>query len=378
MWDKIIWQNTIRDWGIALLMVLTIIVVLRIIQAVLILRIKRLAASTKTDLDDFIISVLQTSVMPAFYLISVYVGLHYLRLSPGVYSIMQIAGMLIVTFFILKILTSSVAYLFRRGMRKHHASDHRQNQARGILLIIQVIIWSIGLLFLIDNLGYDITTMVAGLGIGGIAIALAAQTILGDLFSYLVIYFDKPFEIGDFIIVDEKMGNVEYIGIKTTHIRTLSGEQLIFSNTDLTNSRLHNHKRMQERRVVFSIGIVYNTSQEKLRQVSGWIREIIDNRNGIRYDRAHFSSFGDFSLNFEIVYYVLSSDYNVYMDHQQALNLGIMEKFEEEEIDFAFPTQTLYMQRTPVEKPHNILRDQPRKSNGTKIEQLDQRSPTAL
>jgi len=207
------------------------------------------------------------------------------------------------------------------------------------------VVWVIGIVFLIDNLGYDITTIVAGLGIGGIAIALAAQTILGDLFSYIVIFFDKPFRPGDFIVIDDKMGSVEYIGIKTTRIRTLGGEQLICSNTDLTNSRVHNFKRMQERRVVFSFGVEYDTSSEKLRKISGIVKEIITSKEDIRFDRAHFKSFGAYSLDFEVVYFVLSDDFNKYMDIQQDINLQLFELFEKEEIVFAFPTQTVLLQR---------------------------------
>jgi small-conductance mechanosensitive channel len=184
---------------------------------------------------------------------------------------------------------------------------------------------------------------VAGLGIGGIAIALAAQTILGDLFSYLVIFFDKPFEIGDFIILEDKMGTVEYIGIKTTRIRTLGGEQLICSNTDLTNSRVHNFKRMQERRVVFSFGVVYDTTTTKLKLIPGIIKQAIESLRETRFDRAHFKSFGNSSLDFEVVYYILTPDYNLYMDKQQAINMSIFESFEREQIEFAYPTQTLFL-----------------------------------
>src|SRR3546814_878321 len=141
----------------------------------------------------------------------------------------------------------------------------RQN--RGIMFILNVVIWIFGLVLLLSNLGYDVTAIVAGMGIGGIAIALAAQTILGDLFSYFVIFFDRPFEIGDFIVVDDKSGTVEYVGIKTTRLKSLGGEQLVFSNTDLTNSRLHNYKRMERRRIVFKLGVVYETPEKKLKLI---------------------------------------------------------------------------------------------------------------
>jgi small-conductance mechanosensitive channel len=265
-------------------------------------------------------------------------------------EILHVALLFVVTFFVLRIITSFIGYLFKQAASKKERNELREKQAKGILLIVQIIVWTIGFLFLIDNLGFDITTLVAGLGIGGIAIALAAQTVLGDLFSYLVIFFDKPFEIGDFIIVEDKMGTVEYIGIKTTRIRTLSGEQLVCSNTDLTDSRVHNYKRMEERRIAFSFGVVYNTPAAKLKIIPPLVKKIIEDLENTRFDRAHFKSFGDFSLDFEVVYYVLSADYNIYMDKQQSINLRIFELFEKEQIEFAFPTQTLFVTRINKEE----------------------------
>ena len=166
----------------------------------------------------------------------------------------------------------------------------------------------LGIVFLLDNLGYNVTTIIAGLGIGGIAIALAAQAILGDLFSYFVILFDRPFEIGGFIIVDDKMGVVEYIGIKTTRLRTLGREQLVCSNKDLTDSRVHNYKCMEKRRVVFSVGITYKATAETLETIPQLVKDIITRYDDVVFDHGHLSGFGNFSLNFEFVYYILSSD----------------------------------------------------------------------
>lgn len=342
-WDQLFLGNTVRSWCIALAIIVGAFIALKIVNYFVVRRIKVFASHTKTTLDDFIIKVLQSSVMPILYVLAFYSGLQYLTLPTKAANILRIAVMVLITFFILRIVTSAIAYAFGRSLNRG-ANGQREKQAKGILLIVQFVVWSIGLLFLIDNLGYDITTLVAGLGIGGIAIALAAQTILGDLFSYLVIFFDKPFEIGDFIIIDQKMGTVEYIGIKTTHIRTLGGEQLIFSNTDLTNSRVHNYKRMKERRIVFKIGVTYDTPKEKLAEISKSIRQIVESVPNTRFDRAHFFAFGDWSLDYEVVYYVLSPDYNVYMDIQQEINLKIVEAFSSRQVDFAFPTRTIYVQ----------------------------------
>jgi small-conductance mechanosensitive channel len=207
----------------------------------------------------------------------------------------------------------------------------------------RVAVWSIVVLLVLDNLGVDITALVAGLGIGGVAVALALQNILGDLFASLSIVLDKPFVVGDFLMVDDFLGSVEKIGLKTSRLRSLSGEQLVFSNTDLLNSRIRNFGRMFERRVVFSLGVTYQTPRDKLKIIPGIVREAIEAEEDTRFDRSHFSKYGDFSLNFESVYYVLSPDYNRYMDIQQSIYLAIHERFEAEGIEFAYPTQTVFV-----------------------------------
>jgi len=220
-----------------------------------------------------------------------------------------------------------------------------KKQLKGISSLVNIAIWALALVFMLDNLGVKISAVVAGLGIGGIAVALAAQAVLGDVFSYFVIFFDKPFEIGDFIIVGDKMGTVEQVGIKTTRLRALGGEVLVFSNTDLTGSRVHNYKKMQRRRIVFGLDVTYQTSAEKLRSVPALVKAAIDRCDKATFDRGHFATFGDSSLNFEFVYYVESADYNDYMDVQQAINLEVFADFEREGIEFAYPTQTLLLAR---------------------------------
>ncbi|MEM1175043.1 MAG: mechanosensitive ion channel family protein [Pseudomonadota bacterium] len=217
---------------------------------------------------------------------------------------------------------------------------------------MRVAIWAVVLLLVLDNLGVNITALVAGLGVGGIAVALAAQSVLSDLFASLSIVLDKPFAIGDFLIINEFLGSVEKVGLKTTRLRSLSGEQLIFSNTDLLNSRIRNFGRMFERRVVFSVGVTYQTSSEQLKVIPTIIRNAIEANEKTRFDRAHFQRYGDFALIFESVFFVQSPDYNTYMDIQQAVNLAIFERFEEEGIEFAYPTQTLYVnQSAPAPMP---------------------------
>jgi small-conductance mechanosensitive channel len=209
--------------------------------------------------------------------------------------------------------------------------------------MLRLVVWAAVLLVLLDNLGVNITALIAGLGVGGIAVALAAQNVLGDLFASLSIVLDKPFVVGDFIVIGDFLGTVEHVGLKTTRLRSLSGEQVVFSNTDLLNSRIRNYGRMFERRVVSSIGVVYQTPSAKVRSIPATIREIVEAQQKVRFDRAHFQKFGDSALVFEFVYYVLTPDYNAYMDVQQSINLALLERFAAEGIEFAYPTTTVFL-----------------------------------
>jgi small-conductance mechanosensitive channel len=217
-----------------------------------------------------------------------------------------------------------------------------------IRFVARVAVWTMVALLTLDNLGFDITALIAGLGIGGVAVALAVQNVLGDLFASLSIALDKPFVIGDFLVVGEHMGSVEYIGIKSTRLRSLSGEQIVMSNADLLGGRLRNYGRMQERRIAFTVGVTYETPRATLQQLSAVLRSVIEREPGVRFDRAHFARFGAFSLDFECVYYVLSADYTRYMDVQQAINFAVHAEFAALGVQFAYPTQTIWMGSSPA------------------------------
>lgn len=271
--------------------------------------------------------------------------LHILTLSQRFEKWLRIVAVVFITIYFVKAVIFSVDFGLKTYIKKSADVTGGEKHLRGISGLIKFAIWVLALLFLLDNMGVKISAVVAGLGIGGIAVALAAQAVLVDLFSYFVIFFDKPFEIGDFIVVGDKMGVIEYIGIKTTRIRALGDEQLVFSNTNLTNSRVHNFKKMERRRIVFKLGVVYQTTSAKLKLIPKVIKTIIEEQEGATYDRGHFASFGDFSLNFEFVYYVTGADYTAYMDIQQSINLSVFDVFEKEKIEFAYPTQTLFVNK---------------------------------
>jgi small-conductance mechanosensitive channel len=202
-------------------------------------------------------------------------------------------------------------------------------------------------LMVLDNFGVNITALVASLGVGGIAVALAVQNILGDLFASLSIMLDKPFELGDFIIVGDVLGSVEHIGLKTTRVRGLGGEQVVFSNGDLLKSRIHNHKRMETRRVAFVLRVAYGTSEEQLCGIPRMLREIISAKPNVDFERAHFFMWGEWSLDFEVVYHFRSPDYILHMDAQQDIFLEIYRRFEEEGIRFAHPMSIVRLADPP-------------------------------
>jgi len=353
-WNTVYFGNTLINWLIAAAIITGGLVLLRLTKSIVLVLLKKWSQKTSNSFDDFLVTLVEKSLIPYLYVVAIYAGIHWLELSQKATSIFSSALLLVSTFFILKSITAALQYSIHSFLKTRENGDTKQKQVRGILIIAKSLIWIMGIVFLLDNMGYNISTIVAGLGIGGIAIALAAQTILGDLFSYFVILFDRPFEIGDFIIVDDKMGIVENIGIKTTRLRNLAGEQLICSNKDLTDSRIHNYKRMEKRRVVLNLGVTYQTEPALLESIPGMVQKIISTKEDVLFDRAHFSGFGDFSLKFEIVYFILSGDYNLFMDQQQLINFEIYRSFERKKISFAYPTQSLFINHE--NEPADFLR----------------------
>ncbi|MFH1062843.1 MAG: mechanosensitive ion channel family protein [Candidatus Omnitrophota bacterium] len=343
--NKLVFGNTLREYMICLGIFIGSILVLIIVKHIIVKRLKMLARKTATKIDDFFIRIMQRTVMPLLYVGVFYLCMQNLTLPLGVIKAMNVFVTAILTIMAIRFLVAVINFFLLSFHIKGQANDAREKSLKGVATVIKVIVWGVGIVFLLDNLGFKVSTIIAGLGIGGIAVGLAAQAVLGDVFSFFAIIVDRPFEIGDFIIINDYLGSVEHIGMKTTRLRSLGGEQLIFSNTDLTNSRVRNYKRMQERRVVFKLGVTYQTSLEQMQKAPVMIKKIIENIKDARFDRAHFCSYGDFSLVIEVVYYALTPDYNKYMDIQQQINLEIMKEFKKEKIEFAYPTQTLFVNK---------------------------------
>lgn len=349
--DREFFLNSIQDYLIAVGIIIAGIFVVRIVRALLR---KKLSGFDNIYIKYFL--NLQQFVYPLGFLLVIYAGANWLTMPDRASQFLHYAFTVAFIFLIIRLITAAVRTAIQSYLTEQDETGGKLKQVRGIILILNSILWVIGLIFLFDNLGFNVTAVLTGLGVGGIAIALAAQTILGDIFNYFVIFFDRPFELGDFIIVGEVLGTVEYIGLKTTRIKSLQGEQVIFSNSNLTNSQIHNYKRMNERRVLFKLGVVYDTGTEKLAQIPELIKSIINEQNATRFDRAHFASFGDYSLNIEVVYYILNADYNQYMDIQQQINLTIYDEFAKRGIEFAFPTYTITMSHDQSEQTQSKVR----------------------
>lgn len=336
------WGNTVEEYLIGLAILIGIVVLFRLFQTILIVRLESISKKTQTDLDDLAIRVIESFKAPFYYFSALYVAISYLSFPDIVDKIALVLFTILLSYYGVKALQVVVEYFIMRAVKD---KDETHVPMGMIRTGIKAVIWILGGLFILSNLGIEITSFIAGLGIGGIAIALALQNILTDLFSSFAIYFDKPFEIGDFIIVGEHMGIVERIGIKTTRIRALQGEEIVISNKELTSTRIQNFKKMQERRVVFPFGVIYGTSNEKMNKIPSIVKEAVEKEESARFDRSHFKDFGNSSLNFESVYYILSGDYNEYMDVQERINLSVKEAFEKEGIEMAFPTQTIYIEK---------------------------------
>lgn len=340
--------NTLQEWAIALGIVVLSYVALRITARVLLGRLAQFATRTDTDWDDIISAALERTRGWILLIFSLLFGAMSLTVPEQVRSLLESAAAIALFLQIGFWLGAGISAWMASYERRMAQEDAAAVMSVGIVaIVLKLALWSVVLLLSLDNMGVDVTALVAGLGIGGVAVALAAQNILGDLFASLSIVLDKPFVLGDFLIVGDHLGSVERIGLKTTRVRSLSGEQLIFSNGDLLSSRIRNYGRMYERRVVFKLGVTYQTPREKLRLIPEIIREAVEElgEETVRFDRSHFQSYGDFALTFETVYYVLGPDYNLYMDCQQTINFTVHRRFQEEGIEFAYPTQTLFLAR---------------------------------
>lgn len=345
--DISFWGNTVYSYIISLGVLVISLFVLKIFQVIILSKLKSLAKKTKTGLDDVLVDIFSGLRPPFYLLISIYLAIQFLSFSGLVVIITKALFLVVIVYEIIRSLEKLASYFIHGYLESGKKDEQQQNEsmASTLRLMVKMGLWLIGMIIILSNLGINVSSLIAGLGIGGIAIALALQNVLSDMFSSFSIYIDKPFRVGDYIAIGNDMGTVKRIGLKTTRIETLQGEELIISNQELTTARVQNFKKMERRRVSYSLGVIYGTDFKILEKIPTYVKEIVDAVELVDYDRCHFKSYGDFSLNFEVVYYVNSREYNDYMDLNQKINLAIYKKFSAEKIEFAYPTQTVYIEK---------------------------------
>lgn len=333
--------NTGREISSAAVLFIGLLIIFYIIKIYVLFLVRRWAKRTATTFDDAIVDGLMSLSWPFYTIISAYIASKSLVLPYFVDKTLIVLLLVIVTDSVIKQLSILIGWFVHDSSPNNDAQQ--TSTANLISKIVKIILWVVGILFILQNLGIQITPIIAALGVGGVAVAFALQHILEDLFSSFSIYFDKPFVIDDFIIVGDDMGVVKYIGLKSTRLQTLQGQELIISNRELTSARVNNYKHMNSRRIQFNFGVEYGTSLSQCEQINKLVTSVIAKTPHAKLDRTHFKEFGDSALIYEVVYYVDNGDYNLYMDTQQAINLSIKESFEKANISMAFPTRTVHI-----------------------------------
>lgn len=339
-------ENRIFDYLLFLLIFLGGMLIIKIIKNIILKQILKWTKKSGTTVDDFLIETIQKMVIPQLYYFAFYIGTQSLKLSEPLRKGIYVLGIIILTFFGIRLLSRLIDYFMGEFWQVRTDEPKRPPVPRGILTLTKAIAWLFGLIFLLDNLGFKISTVVAGLGIGGVAVALAAQTVLKDLFNYFVIIFDRPFVAGDFIVMEDYRGTVERIGIKTTRLRSPGGEQLIVANTDLTDSKIQNFKRMKQRTITFSIGVSCETPLKQLKTIPKIIENIIIGQEKTKFERTHLKSLGDFTYDFEVMFHVTTTDYNKCLDIKQEIYFSLIKEFAKRSIELPFPTRTVMVKKS--------------------------------
>lgn len=338
--DALLPGNHLNNWITAIAIAVGSTALMYYIRCFAVRRMRTIALRSDTRLDDFVATMLGRTYVTLLLCFGVYFGSMFL-VMPDHYRVIVSRVAVAALVLQLAVWGDTALRAWRTQFMATHDDGARKASSMIMFFMLRLVTWTVAFLMLLDNFGFNITTLVASLGIGGIAVALATQNILGDLFASLSIMIDKPFEIGDFIIVGDALGAVEYIGLKTTRLRGLGGEQIVFSNGDLLKSRIHNHKRMQTRRVAFILRAAYGTSDAHITRIPELVRDIVGAREDVIFERAHFFRFSEWSLDFEVVYHVQTGDYIVHMDAQHAILLEIYRCFERERIQFAHPLSVI-------------------------------------
>lgn len=353
--------NSIEEWGAALAVMAATVVSLYLVKCLAVRRLAVIAERTHTTIDDWLVRALRKTWLLTIVVGGAWLGSQMLDLPAKQHMWMW---RITATTLLLQggVWADSLVRSWRGHYRARDENGPSATSAAIIDFVLRLVVWIVFTLMVLDNLGFNITTLVASLGISGIAVALAVQNILGDLFASLSIVLDKPFVVGDFIIVDDKLGTVEYIGLKTTRLRGLGGDQIIFSNGDILRARILNQTRMHTRRAAFILRVRQGTTEEQLREIPQLLKEaVLSQEATASFERSHFSGLGEWSFDFETVYWIKSPDYFVFMDTQQAVYLRVVGALAERGIELAIPMR-LMMAPPAAEAPPNS-RPEPRLAN---------------
>ncbi|MGH8197801.1 MAG: mechanosensitive ion channel family protein [Steroidobacteraceae bacterium] len=338
--------NELQAWAAAAASFALWFTVLPMVRAFVVARLEKLHPAQSTAALELALALLGATTRLFLVAVAIWVSQRWLVIPPSIERTLGVVLLVIAWLQVGLWGMTLVTRLIHARQRTHEAEGAA---SLNILRFIAVTaVWAIALLMLLANLGVEIMPLVAGLGIGGLAIALAVQNVLGDLLASLSIALDKPFKVGDFLVIGEEKGTVQHIGIKSTRIRSLSGELIVMSNGDLLKSRVRNYGLLYERRASFTVGIVYETPRELVGLVPGLIEEAIRAQPKTRFDRAHFANFGEFALLYEAVYFVLDAEYNTFMNIQQAINLRLVDEFAARGIEFAYPTSKQWTVMLPA------------------------------
>jgi small-conductance mechanosensitive channel len=303
----------------------------------------RLAKQTRSNFDDFILSEITGAIFPFGTIAVLLLAEDKLQLPGGLNRpyeiILTIAGAIV---FIRLINRISIRLL--QGLARRSGREDMEQLIKTLFPLLKALTWIVVSLIILQSQGVKLAVVWGLLSAGGIGLGLALKEPAQELFAYLMILIDKPFTIGQFIAVDSVSATVEKIGVRSTHLRSLRGEIVVINNSKLTNSNIENFATMKQRRMIYPIGVTYQTTADQIQSIPVTIQTIVDNTDHAIFNRCHFTGFGDYSLNFEIVYYIDNRDYTHALDIQQDINLNIMRTFQEQGIEFAFPSQTLYLE----------------------------------
>ncbi len=342
-------DNNLKQWIYAIALFLALYIVLLIVKRILIRRYSNLAAQEPSDIQIMLADSINKTHWLFLLIICLYIGSLLLKLPQEVNQLIRSVTIVVILVQIGFWGGTIIDYLVsRRIVPQTGDFDTDRTTVRVLRLASKVILWTIIILLVLENAtGIELNSLIASLGLAGLAAALAVQNVLGDFFAAFSIALDRPFAIGDFVVVGDLRGTVEDIGLKSTRVRSVTGEQLIFSNSDLLSSRIRNYKTLERRMILFTLSVIYQTPPDKLARIPEMIKTIIETYEFTSFDRAHFKQYADSSLDFEVVYFMDTPDFYTYMDTQQAINLAIYEHFEAEGIEFAYPTQTVYQKDDP-------------------------------